>query len=70
MGNKCTGKEIQEEPGPRILNDKEIQLMLDNTGYTREEIIQWHDGFIVTFSFFFKKKKKPTLLINIDTFRA
>lgn len=40
MGNKGSKKD------PTKLNDDEIQLLLANTSFTREEIITWHQGFL------------------------
>ncbi len=35
----------------KILLDEEIEELLKVTGYNRNEIIEWHYGFIVSCSF-------------------
>lgn len=42
MGNS-SGKKTD----PTKLTEEEINLLLANTSFKREEIIQWHSGFIV-----------------------
>ena len=49
MGGMCTGskKKPDHNAEPRKLHEKEVQLLMDNTNYNRDEIIEWHTGFIV-----------------------
>lgn len=42
MGNKQIKKESKLN-----LSEKDITLLLDNTTFTREQIIDWHRGFLV-----------------------
>jgi hypothetical protein len=46
MGNKAAKKKDSTK-----LTDQEISLLLTNTSFTREEIMQWHAGFIVILKF-------------------
>ena len=32
------------------LTDDEVQLLLENTSFNREQIRKWHDGFLVRIS--------------------
>jgi len=41
MGNKGSKKKDKN-----ILTEEEINLLLANTQYTKEQIIQWHSGFL------------------------
>ncbi|CAF0716350.1 unnamed protein product [Brachionus calyciflorus] len=43
MGNKG-GK--TKKKNPTVLTEDEINLLLSNTSFTREEIYRWHDGFM------------------------
>lgn len=43
MGNNGGKKK-----NPAELTEDEIQLLLANTSFTREEIKKWHEGFIVS----------------------
>ena len=31
-----------------VFKQEEVQLLLSNTSFTREEIFKWHEGFIVS----------------------
>ena len=31
------------------LEEQHIDLLLENTSFTREQILDWHSGFLVTF---------------------
>ena len=42
MGNKQIKKK-----DPTVLTEEEISSLMANTSFTREEIHQWHEGFIV-----------------------
>ncbi len=46
MGNKSSKKK-----DPTKLTEQEIQLLLSNTSFSRDEIVQWHAGFIVSSKF-------------------
>ena len=49
MGNKIAKKNHQT----MRLTEEEINFLLANTHYNREEIIEWHHGFIVFIFFIF-----------------
>ena len=42
MGNKIAGRENR-----KTLTEAEINVLIANTKFTRDEIIEWHKGFIV-----------------------
>lgn len=42
MGNKG-GKDA------KALSDKEIELLVNNTGMTKSEVVNWHKQFLVSF---------------------
>ncbi|CAF0787173.1 unnamed protein product [Brachionus calyciflorus] len=44
MGGK--GSKTNKKKNPAELTEEEIQLLLNNTTFSREEIIKWHEGFI------------------------
>lgn len=44
MGNKDSKKKETKS-----ISESEITLLVNNTSFTREEILQWHQGFIVVF---------------------
>ncbi len=44
-GNKGSGGGKKNDPTK--LSEEEINLLLSNTSFKREEILQWHAGFIV-----------------------
>lgn len=39
-------KSSKKKKNPAILTEDEINLLLSNTSFTREEIQKWHQGFI------------------------
>jgi Ca2+-binding EF-hand superfamily protein len=41
MGNKAGKKK-----NPTELTEDEINLLLANTSFSREEIVKWHEGFV------------------------
>ncbi|RNA03142.1 neuronal calcium sensor 2 [Brachionus plicatilis] len=43
MGNKAAKP---KKKNPAILTEDEVNLLLSNTSFSREEIYRWHDGFI------------------------
>ena len=43
MGNKNVKKK-----GSLVLTEEEISSLMANTSFSREEILQWHDGFVVS----------------------
>ena len=46
MGNG--GNKGSKKNDPAKLSEEEINLLLANTSFKREEILQWHAGFIVS----------------------
>ena len=44
MGNK-SGKSKKSDK--TVLTEEEIQFLLRNTNYTRDQIRKWHQGFLV-----------------------
>ena len=46
MGNKQAKKSSK-----LVLSEKDITVLLDNTNFTREQILDWHCGFLVCFNF-------------------
>ena len=44
MGNKVAKRKRQNSVS---LTEEEIDFLLANTHYNREEIVEWHEGFIV-----------------------
>jgi NACalpha-BTF3-like transcription factor len=42
MGNKSAKQD------KTVLDEKDITLLLENTNFTREQILEWHKGFIVS----------------------
>lgn len=42
MGNKNT-------KSPSKLDEREIQLLISNTNFTREQILQWHSAFLLEY---------------------
>lgn len=42
MGGK--GSKSSKKKNSAELTEQEIQLLLDNTNFTREEIVKWHEG--------------------------
>ena len=49
MGNNASSnKSSSKKVDPTKLTDEEINLLLANTSFKREEILQWHAGFIVS----------------------
>lgn len=63
MGS-CIAKQSSDDKvvEPRKLQDNELQLLIDNTSYTREEIEDWHKGFIVDFFVLFHQRTSLELL--------
>lgn len=49
--NKSSASGSIKKPDPTKLTEEEINLLLANTSYKKEEILQWHAGFIVSFNF-------------------
>lgn len=48
MGQCLASKKRTETArDPKKITEKEIQMLLDNTNYRRDEIEEWHAGFIV-----------------------
>jgi hypothetical protein len=48
MGAKVTKTNTLIKKSPsKILRENDIQMLLDNTSFTREQIKQWHTGFMV-----------------------
>lgn len=43
----------------------EVNLLLSNTSFTREEIYRWHDGFIVGFGYFGQNFSKTSTFRKI-----
>ncbi len=48
MGNK-QGKKSSK----LVLSEKDLIVLLDNTNFTREQILDWHLGFLVCHVFYF-----------------
>ena len=44
MGNK------NNKNATRPLNEQEIQLLVSNTGLSRQEVVDWHQKFLLEFS--------------------
>ena len=44
MGNKQAKKSSK-----LVLSEKDLIILLDNTSFTREQILDWHLGFLVSF---------------------
>jgi Ca2+-binding EF-hand superfamily protein len=40
------GAKGSKKKNPAELTEDEINLLLANTSFTREEILKWHEGFI------------------------
>jgi hypothetical protein len=52
MGNNSSNnKSNSKKIDPTKLSDEEMNLLLANTSFKREEILQWHAGFIVSVFF-------------------
>ena len=45
MGNKQVKKTSK-----LVLSEKDLMVLLDNTNFTREQILDWHCGFLVGFN--------------------
>jgi hypothetical protein len=53
----------------RKLNDIEIATIIENTSFTRDEILQWHKGFVVSeTSKWIKNNNNTHLLLKRKTF--
>lgn len=46
MGAKASSGIKEKKKNPAELTEDEINLLLANTSFTRQEIIKWHEGFI------------------------
>ena len=46
MGNK---QGVSAKKASGVLNEDEIQLLLNNTHFNRNQIVEWHTGFIVSY---------------------
>lgn len=46
MGSKASKNNSNNKKNATELLEDEIQLLLKNTHFTRDEIIEWHQGFI------------------------
>lgn len=44
--NASTGGVKDKKKNPAVLTEDEINLLLANTSFSREEILKWHEGFI------------------------
>ena len=53
MGNTSNKNGSSKKNDQTKLSEEEINLLLANTSFKREEILQWHTGFIVNIFFFF-----------------
>ena len=52
MGNCACGKNGEKEENQKIkISEEQILNLLANTSFSREEILNWHDGFIVSISY-------------------
>lgn len=47
MGNKCITVSNNNSMDNAILTEEDIQLLLANTSFDREQIHDWHRGFLV-----------------------
>jgi hypothetical protein len=56
MGN-ITAK--NQTNNSKVLSEKDIKLLLDNTSFDREQILDWHSGFLVI------KTSQPFFTIKI-----
>ena len=54
------GNDAGKQKDSRVLNEEEITSLMANTSFTREEILQWHAGFI---------KDCPKGIANISYFQ-
>jgi Ca2+-binding EF-hand superfamily protein len=55
MGNCACGKNGEKEENQKIkISEEQILNLLANTSFSREEILNWHDGFIVSISYEYK----------------
>ena len=46
MGNSNHSK----KKGSTVLTEEEMGSLMNSTSFTREEILNWHDGFIVSYN--------------------
>ena len=63
MGNKANKQMVSENDAQFVLSEENIKLLVDNTHFTRQQIEEWHSGFLVfdlilLFFFFFELNKK------------
>jgi hypothetical protein len=49
MGNKQTNK---QKASKLLLSEKDITVLLENTNFTRNQIVDWHSGFLVIYCCF------------------
>ena len=56
MGNK----NAKNKKDPTVLLDEEVKFLLANTRYSKEEIMKWHAGFLVSFH------SSPPLRTRVD----
>ncbi len=48
MGNNSAKKQSHLK-----ISEEQMNTLLANTSFSREEILQWHEGFIVSLKFIF-----------------
>lgn len=48
MGNKNAKRQTNNSNNSKVLSEKDIQLLLDNTSFDRSQILDWYSGFLVT----------------------